>query len=229
LIIFGQIRKLKTIVLLFLISCFVTSTAFAQETKIGINFAFNEIYYHTGNTDDGLSEFNIGVSSVSAAFHISKKYKKLGFSFESGIIEKAGLLEAERNTIPGFIYEYHLHFYSLIDYYPIRKLNFSFGPEFTFPLTRNIISDDQINFGSLIFGMNYNVIKRMDLGIRLKYGLLPMQGFVVLDENGNPIGETRYYNDYIQVYFRFNLYNNMDIIDLRRSKNGRKRIAKKRR
>lgn len=201
------LKLMRTIFIILIVTIYCVHSSFCQTNKVGLQVGVNEIFYHTGRSDDGLPDFNVRTTSANAAMYFGYKWKQIGASFEPGIMEKKGLFERDLDSIYGFQNEFHINLIGTFDYHPLDVLSISVGPEFTFPISNTQFSDADLNIGSLIMGVVYSPLKRLDIGLRYKLGLFTVQGVTFTDDFGNPVGRAKYYNDYVQLFFRFNIFN----------------------
>lgn len=150
--------------------------------------------------------------------HINFKSKSFwAVSIEPGFIQKGELIrydDDDKNKDVRIINNY-IQVPVFVDFFPTKRLSLSVGPEFAVMLNAKAKSKDDSNDISdmydekfeisAIVGINYNVIKYIDIGLRYSRGLTHILAFSFIDETGTTIGDGKMYNQYFQFFVRFKI------------------------
>jgi len=133
--------------------------------------------------------------------HISYKTAgALGFSLEPGFMQKGGK-GLENNQLNQRVTINYLQMPILIDFYILDRLFVSVGPEIAYLAEKNY-ANPSFELSGLV-GVNYNIIKHIDLGLRYNHGLTYFTSFDLIDDYGNLTGTAKEYNQYLQFIIRF--------------------------
>ena len=137
-----------------------------------------------------------------------------GFSIEPGFIQKGGVLKNDKDIEDDdtrFQANY-IQMPILVDFYLTDKFFLSLGPEIACMVnaranSKNLSYDisnfyDHVLELSGLFGINYSIMKNIDLGIRYNHGLTHITKVGFTNETGEPLGEMKEYNQYFQLIVR---------------------------
>lgn len=209
---------LKYLLMLVAFSAFsnqVFSQYFQFGGLVGINYSFQSVRIIEGNnlstTEDSSLGFNINAhigykSNGIFGASIEPGFNKLVFSF----VSPSG----------GFSYITSYNYFNtplLADIY-LKKMFFSIGPEFNFllnatqtnkaDLSKTDLEELSERFSySLIFGYNYILSEKVDIGIRYSHGLGHIKHVSYTTPEGFPVGEYKFYNNYLALIFRWSFKN----------------------
>ena len=165
--------------------------------------------YETDDIDSRVS-FNVN------AFVAYKNSERWGISVEPGFIQKGFSLPVENGTIQGDakIRLNYIQLPVLAEFYATKKLYFSVGPEFAYLLNAKYkmqektditdIYDNRFEVSGLA-GVNYNIYKNFDIGLRYSRGLTKTSGIIFMNEQGEYTGESKEFNQYLQFILKFRI------------------------
>jgi len=147
-------------------------------------------------------------------------YKSTGFwgiSFEPGYIQKGGAQRYETETKEDDI-RIQLNYIQmpvLFDIYVTNKIFISVGPELAYMISATSKSMEGLydiwdlynrNFEvSGLIGINFNVIKNFDIGIRYNHGITWISKVIYFDTDNNIKTPSEEFNQYLQVFLRFKI------------------------
>ncbi|WP_321368305.1 porin family protein [uncultured Draconibacterium sp.] len=189
----------------------------AQDFKFGglTGITASKIYFNNKPSDfyeetDALTAFNIN------AFAKYKSASFWGVAIEPGFIQKG----YRTNITWGFIQgsaKVRLNYIQLpilAELYLSDKLYFSLGPELAYLLNAKYnmegktditdIYDNRFELSGLI-GVNYNIYKNFDIGLRYNRGLTKTTGIIFMNETGEYMDEAKEYNQYLQIIVNFTI------------------------
>ena len=187
----------------------------AQELKFGLLAGFDVSNVRLTNMPDIKSYYSVfdPMISFNANGYVGYKSARFwGISIEPGFIQKGGVTNSIDKT--RFQLNY-LQMPVLFDCYIWDKLFISIGPEFSYMVNArskskdnsNDISDSydkKIEVSGLI-GINYGIFDKIDIGLRYNHGLTYTSKTIWTNELGNTQGESKEYNQYIQLILRFKI------------------------
>jgi hypothetical protein len=147
-------------------------------------------------------------------------YKSGGFwgiSFEPGYIQKGGAQRYETETKEDDI-RIQLNYIQmpvLFDLYVIKKIFISVGPEFAYMINATSKSMEESNDiwnlytrsfeVSGLIGINFNIIKNFDIGIRYNHGITWISKVIYLDTDNSMETPSEEFNQYLQLFARFKI------------------------
>ena len=212
-------RKLTLIQLMGFLLMF-NANLFAQEFTFGLVGGLDIANSRLTNIPDEIGDYRLyhPMLSFNANGHIG--YKSAGFwgiSLEPGYIQKGGVIQYDKDDRNDDV-RYQLNYVQiplLADFYLSDKISISVGPEFAYLInakvksngeSRNIPNYYDKNFElSGIVGFNYNLHKYFDIGLRYNHGLTYTGKITWTDKNNDFLGESKEYNQYFQLFFRFKI------------------------
>jgi hypothetical protein len=192
----------------------------AQSFKYGIVGGFDIVKAYTTNSDirgDELRVYDPMISFNANGYLGYKSTGTWGISIELGFIQKGGVQKYNTETKEDDI-RFQLNYIQiplLFDLYLTDRFFVSVGPEIAYMInakaksieTSNNIRDlynRNVEFSGLI-GLNYNIIKNIDLGIRYNHGISYISRVIFLDTDSNTDTYSNEYNQYIQAFLRFKI------------------------
>lgn len=207
--------RLKRFSLLIMLLILLPGVNNAQEFKFGglSGITASKIFVNNNSFDlyeeiDPLISFNINA-------YIAYKSKKFwNIAIEPGFIQKGYNTSVNTDYIQGDakIRLNYIQLPLLAELYISNKLYFSLGPEFAYMLNakykvlkkRDItdIYDNRFEISGLI-GINYNIYKNFDIGLRYNRGLTKTTGIIFMNDTGEYMDETKEYNQYLQFIVKF--------------------------
>jgi hypothetical protein len=218
-----MLKKILFIAILAGISYFNIN---AQKLKYGLIAGFDVANDQVTNKlkfDDSRVYYPL----LSYNFNLYLGYKSsgfLGFSIEPGYIKKGGVRKDvfEHSFSSGTLFQgdinYHLNYIQvpiLVDFYILPKLFISIGPELSYMINaKGIYNDSPKDISDMydrkfelsgIIGVNYNIIKNLDIGLRYNHGLSYITKIRWTDENGNYLMQSTEYTQYFQMILRFKI------------------------
>ncbi|MBM3436579.1 MAG: PorT family protein [Bacteroidetes bacterium] len=191
-------RQIFFIVIFILISCTGTLGQINAGLKAGANTS------------------SIIVSKSGNLFHDESFVNRISYhlgSYVSGSISNQMYWQLEvlfankgyKHTTAGqseFVGIDYLNWPLLLVYRPGNKIQFEAGPEFSYMVSGNDLLS-KFDF-AIDFGMNMNIYKKLNGGIRYSYGL-PFR--MNIDQTGNDGYEPVYQNSALFIYLGFSLIN----------------------
>ncbi|MBK8882141.1 MAG: PorT family protein [Bacteroidales bacterium] len=203
--------KSKMVLTLSGLILFAVSNIRAQDFRFGILTGFNitstyiseytiDNFKYEGDQLDPMAAFNInGVFEYKSPFF-------LGFSVEPGFIRKGGLNHIDYEGKFQFNY---IELPILIDFYISKRLFVSAGPGISYLVKEKYkhksnsfdipVSGNKTEISGLI-GINYNIIKNIDIGLRYNQGRASYTKKVLLDS-----GATLFSVDTKEIHHSFQL------------------------
>ena len=212
--------KTKTIWLTFALILFSGLSLKAQDIKFGVLAGLDVAKAHMTNIPDIAKDATAYYPMISFNINGYAGYKSAGFwglSVEPGFIQKGGVVQYDKDSQDDDV-RFQL-FYAqlpiLADFYITDKFFASIGPEFAYLINAKAKSKDHSNdiwsfydnyfeISGLI-GLNYNIIEKVDIGLRYSHGITYTRKITWTDENGKPLGESKEYNQYFQLIVRFKI------------------------
>jgi hypothetical protein len=209
--------KIKTILTAFGIILISISSIKAQDFKFGLLAGFDISNTRLTNKPDNLGHFmdvDPMITFNLSGYVIHKTTDFWGLSLEPGFMQKGGIKNVDGDKVK-FKLNY-IHLPSLVDFYLLDKVFVSIGPEFCWMINAKTKSNDHSNYiidlydnkfeVSGLVGLNYNIIKQIDVGLRYNHGLTYISKTTWTDEIGNVVGkDSKEYNQYIQLIVRFKI------------------------
>lgn len=212
--------KTKTsglIILLFLLS---SLSLHSQEIKFGALAGIGITNAHVTNKPEIAAKSLVYNPMLSYSFNLYVGYKSegvFGCSAEPGYIQKGGTLtyneeSKDDNVNMKLMY---LQFPLLADFFITDKLFVSIGPEFAYLINAKAKSkdhsmdimefyDNQFELSGMI-GINYNIFKRFDIGLRYSHGITHTKQITWTNEEGIVKGNSEEYNQYWLFIFRYKI------------------------
>lgn len=189
----------------------------AQNFKFGLVGGVNLANIRIENTSTlNIPAANSELVSYNVNAHVGyKSAGMMGFSIEPGFIQKGGINKNDIEDIKTQLN--YIHMPILADIYFSEKFFFSIGPEIGYMIDANTKSgstslnlsnydDDKVELSGLV-GINYNLLKNIDLSARYSRGLTSISKSNWVNSNGESIGQTKEYNQYFQFLVRFYIFN----------------------
>ena len=195
----------------------------AQGIKFGLTAGSVFANANLTNKPDHYGHYRVYYPMLSYNINGYIGYKSAGFwglSAEPGIIQKGGIQRYDKSTKNDDL-RFQLNYLQLpllAEIYFNDKLFASIGPEIAYMMnakvTNKIFSKYKSDITKLydnkfelsgIIGINYNIIQKIDVGLRYNHGLTYTQEIIWTDEIGTPLGTSKEYNQYIQFILRFKI------------------------
>lgn len=188
----------------------------AQDFKFGILTGFDLAKGRLSDSPD-FNDHSLKydpMSSFNANGYIGYKSGGIwGLSIEPGFIQKGGVQDISDVNV-----RFQLNYIQmpvLADVYISDKFFVSIGPELGYMINAKAKSSDYSNDITEIYnkrfeisgiaGVNYSIVKKIDIGLRCSYGLTYISKITITDEFGNQSGEIKEYNQYLQLIIRFKI------------------------
>jgi|WetSurMetagenome_2_1015567.scaffolds.fasta_scaffold206326_2 hypothetical protein len=222
-----RVTQMKKIILVLIAFLSLNSGLIlkAQELKFGVITGLNMSRRHVTNIRDftDASKIYSPIIMLNANMYIEYKSKSFwGISFEPGYIQKGGLRKDFTVRIGDTLYlpqdvkyiSNYIQMPVLLNLYFTKKLFISVGPEFAYLINSTVKSklysfDITENFQKIeiagVIGLNYNLIKCIDIGFLYNHGVTKSSTLIWKDIYGNFIGMSNEYNQYFQFKIRFKL------------------------
>ena len=191
----------------------------AQDFKFGLVAGFDVANSRITNKPDSVSDSRAYYSMIS--FNVNgyigfKSASFWGLSIEPGFIQKGGIIQYKDNRDKDVrVQSNYIQLPVLLDLNLTDKLFISIGPEFAYMInTKGKSKDLSVDITDLydnefeisgLIGINYNIIKNIDLGLRYNHGLTYIQEFTYTNALGETVGEGKVYNQYFQLLVRFKI------------------------
>ena len=184
----------------------------AQEFKYGFEAGFDIANSHMTNLPKGERLYYPMISYNFNGYLGYKINGLFGASIDPGFIQKGGLQKG--NTDIRFQYNY-IQIPILVDLFVTDRFFISIGPEFAYLINAKAKSANNSNDItqyydrrkelSALVGLNYNLNKWLDIGLRYNHGLTYTSKIILANENGDIIGEMKEYNQYFQLFLRIKI------------------------
>lgn len=196
--------------ILFLLSFSINLAA--QDFRGGIALGIDLVDIHEVNVPKDFNPVLIPVISFNANVVFSfKMSNNLRFTLEPGYIQKGAFSDISTFTRIRMNY---INMPLTFQYQPFSKLGFVVGQETAYLLSVRTTSGDRIKYYSkeslydisLLAGISYEVKEDMLMGVRYNHSLTKYITASWVDQNGNELGKTDDYHQYLQVYLRFILF-----------------------
>ncbi|MFT5168753.1 MAG: hypothetical protein ACI8P3_003998 [Saprospiraceae bacterium] len=212
--------KSKTSFLICGLIAFFAYKTNAQEFKYGFQIGIGLSEKRT--TEDNsprFGSFDIKSEkkvSYSINGYLGFKGKKFfGISLEPGFIQKGYHQRSLATGIEAYNINYnYINLPVLADFYIGNSIIVSIGPEISYLTKANVKSESFSNplqyhipdfeLSGLI-GIQFKITQHMDTGLRYNRGLSSTSTISFTDDNGQPSGELKEYNQYYQVFFRYRI------------------------
>lgn len=184
----------------------------AQNVKFGLLGGYDIVnIYQTSLPPHAIGPPYDPMMSYNFNFLISMKSKGIwGFSVEPGLIQKGGSLGVQNSCRAELNY---INMPILADIYVLRKLFFSFGPEFAYMINAKADYPDSIEDISSIYkekfelsgliATNYMISNKIAIGLRYNHGLTSIRKVPLYGDNWEILGIGKQYNRYFQFNVRF--------------------------
>ncbi len=193
----------------------------AQSFKYGVLGGFDIVKAHMTNMPD--KEYTSKFYDPMISYNVNGYfgYKSEGFwgiSIEPGFIQKGGAQKFDKETKEDDV-RVELNYIQipvLFDVYLNSRFFFSIGPELAYMVNARAKSIDfnndirtsytrEFEISSL-FGINLNVIKNIDIGLRYNHGITNLSEIIWLDDTGREKGiHSREFNQYLQLFIRLKI------------------------
>ncbi len=209
-------KKLILLKITSLLLIFNTSL-FAQDFKFGLVGGLDVANSHLTNKSEVNSDSRVYYPMISfnANGYIGYRSTGLwGISLEPGYIKKGGVQQYDEDNDVKCQISY-LQLPVLADFYLSEKIFISVGPEFAYQINAKAnakdysldISDLYDNDFELsgIIGINYNIQKHFDVGVKYSHGLTYVSKNSLVDEAGESSEDSKEYNQYFQLFVRFKI------------------------
>jgi hypothetical protein len=201
---------------LFILSSFVLFAlpgAYAQKFTLGLRGGFVVSTITAGKNNPGRSflspmpSYSFGSTmhyrfsdSSSWSLRAEPGYSRLGCSYKDAMVN--GNIALEYINVP-----------LLVSFSPVSKLYIEAGPEFAFLGNSKIIVDGKPrrlrNYEYMtvsgIIGVSYDVMNRVNAGIRYSHGVTRVSNTVFYDGNGRTLSNTKEFAQYGEVFVRLAL------------------------
>lgn len=212
-------NSLLTVIIILIFPSLLT----AQRFHIGIQSGLNLSNLHVVKKEDFTDQKRVYYPLLLPNANAYLGYKSesfLGFSFEPGFIQKGGLQKDITIISEGVIYQpqdlrYISNFVQLpilADFYFTDRLSISIGPEFSILLSSKVKGEystfntydkhDKLEVSGIL-GINYSLVKFIDIGFRYNHGINSPSYLMWIDDLGNIIDFSKQYYQYIQFTLRF--------------------------
>lgn len=210
--------KTKTFWVIIFMNLILSSNADAQDFKFGLvsglDISNSRVTYNPNI--EGFSRNYDPITSFNANGYIGyKNSRNWGISAEPGFIQKGRLMQKDNGVRMEDI-KFKLNYIQLpilMDIYLSEKIFFSIGPEFAYMINAKLKSKESSNDMTYFYdnryeisgmvGVNYNISKNFDFGLRYNHGLT-----CIKKTNYTFLGiyqqvEMKEYNQYFQFILRF--------------------------
>lgn len=171
-----------------------------MRVKYPVGFAWlDEVLYYKGT-----HSFN-----VNTYFRFRGK-GKFSISSELGFIQK-GCVESMAGTPSSPEYKYRIYYVTLpllANYNIHEKFSLGLGIDLSYLIEakRNEydVTDDfkSVDISGII-GIDFSILKFMDIALRYGYGFIPSELITFTDNTGNEIGDMKSYNQHLQLSMRY--------------------------
>ena len=205
----------QIITLIFSFSILLSLKASAQEFKFGASTGST---FANATLTDKPEDFNNERIYYPQAFfnlngYVGYKSKSFwGVSLEPGFIQKGGKTKGDYNSK---IKQNYFQLPILADLYVGEKFYLSIGPEIAYMINAKVksdidksditdIYDNRLELSALI-GVNYNIYKNFDIGLRYNRGLTYTQELIWTGDTGEIVGTSKVYNQYFQFLVKFKI------------------------
>jgi hypothetical protein len=210
---------MKKIAAIFLFITTGVAIMFGQEFSIGIKPSFIVLNSRLIADLSNLPFMEIKPRlSFGVGLTVSEQINRFGISLEPRFIVKGYNLDFGADEISIYRNNY-LSLPLIFSYSPIRNLKLEIGPEFSYLLSsrvnyslERIFRENESNnlrsFElSLIPGVSYNLIKRLDIGIRYGIGLTPFdKGQFVVNDAPFPPPDYEFTHRYFEFYLNTRIF-----------------------
>jgi hypothetical protein len=207
--------KSKTVMILTVLVLFSSLELFSQNFRFGFLAGMDITKSFLTNLPDNLAKSaNEPMLSYNLNGYIG--YKTAGFfgvSIEPGFIQKGYIQVFQENNV-----RFQLNYLQMpvfADIYFTDRLFLSVGPEIAYLLNARLktISDKGDITGlyekrfelSGIVGINYNIVKKFDTGLRYSRGFTYTSEINFTDANGHFITNSKEFNQYLQLIVRYRM------------------------
>jgi hypothetical protein len=184
-------------------------TTHAQKLKYGAVAGMDLTNWISTNlpAEYNSSIFKEPLISYNVNFYMGYRWSDhLGNSIEPGYIRK-GINRGHKIML------HYVQLPLLTDFYVVDRFFVSIGPELGYLLNAKTnqeglynvtdIFDNRIELSGVV-GVNYNINKNFDVGLRFNHGITCIDKITLTsDTNGEITGESKIYNRYIQGFIRF--------------------------
>jgi len=208
--------KTKTIWTIFGLIILSGLNIYAQDFKFGLLAGFDVVNARLTNKPEteGDSRVFYPMISFNANGYVGFKSARFwGISCEPGFIQKGGVTKGVNNNIR--IQLNYIQIPILFDFFIQDKIFISVGPELSYMINAKARSKDNSNDISDLYdkdfevsgmiGINYNIIDKLDLGLRYNHGLTYISKIAWTNAIGEFQGESKEYNQYFQLVVRFKI------------------------
>lgn len=206
--------------MIFGLIIFSESILHAQNFKFGLLTGFDIANARLTNKPDIEGDLRIYYPMISfnANGYIGFRSARFwGLSVEPGFIQKGGVQLMNKEDKKDDL-KFKLNYIQipiLADFYLTNKLFISIGPELAYMLNAKVKSKDNSNDISDIYdndfeisgliGINYNIIKKLDIALRYSHGLSYTMKIIWRGDFGDYLGKSKEYNQYFQLLVRLKI------------------------
>ena len=211
---------INKVILMILLALLSGMKATAQDFKFGFLAGLDVANSRLTNIPDTASDSRAYYPLLSFNVNGYIGYKSASFwgiSIEPGFIQKGGVIRYDKDDRDDDVrlVSNYVQIPVLADFYLTEKFYASTGIEFAYMINTKAKSGDLSNditefydnpFEiSAAIGINYNIIKGFDTGLRYTHGLTYTQIITFTNASGEPVGEGKVYNQYFQFLVKYHI------------------------
>ena len=212
--------KTSTFWIVFCLIIFSEGIINAQKFKFGLLVGLDIANAHLTDKPDIEGDLRMYYPMIAFNANGFIEFKStgfVGFSTEPGFIQKGGLQKYDKDNKDDDV-RIQLNYIQipiLVDLYMSNKLFLSIGPELAYMINARAKSkdnsydisnlyDNEFEISGLI-GINYNIIEKIDVGLRYSHGLSYTMKILWRSGFGDYVGESKDYNQYFQLIVKFRI------------------------
>lgn len=190
----------------------------AQEISLGVSAGLVAGNANVANKIEKYYDYRVFYPTYGFNINGLIEYKiseTIGIAAEPGLIRKGGIVRFGINHYTSVINMklYYLQLPLLANFYFTDRFFVTAGTEFAYMINKDenlpLAGTGFVNFKENAFelsgllGLNYNISKKLGLGLRYNHGLTKISILKWTDGYGPVVGESKVYNQYFQFVFRF--------------------------
>lgn len=200
----------NTLIPVLLLMMMSIDTTHAQKLNYGSVAGIGLTNWLTTNlpAEYNTSIFKEPLISYNVNFYMGYRWSDhLGSSIEPGYIRK-GINRGHKIML------HYVQLPLLTDFYVVDRFFVSIGPELGYLLNAKTNQEGLYNVTDIfdnrfelsgVVGVNYNINKNFDIGLRFNHGITCIDKITLTSDNGEITGESKLYNRYIQGFIRFKI------------------------